>query len=100
MFKIPDEVIRDDLNYSWYKYNDKTRNHVYGYYSYEDLHKSTADFGYKYYSLKLTPDEYVVDGEEKQNYATTKYEIGINNDEDEAILMNESTYNMYYCYKE
>lgn len=91
----------DNSNYfSWNKYNDEYNNHVYGYYTYTDLEKTNNSGEYKYYNLKLDGYEFVSDGELQDEDYVAEYEIGINDEQGEAILMNIYTYNMYYCYLE
>ena len=52
-----------------------------------------------YYSIKLIGEEYVSEGVLQDEEYESKYEMGILNDSNEAILMNIHTYNMYYCFR-
>ncbi len=89
--------LNNDNKFLWSKYGDEVNNHVIGSYTFEDLEKTNNSGEYSYYNIKLTSEEYIVDGELQNEDYISEYEIGISNDE--AILMNVKTYNMYYCYR-
>ena len=91
--------LKDDYDFSWYKYDDMLNNYVNGKYTYEDLHKTTETGSYKYYKIKLNSKEFVENGIENPKQFTAEYEIGINENENEAVFLNTETYSMYYCYK-
>lgn len=91
--------LKDDYEFSWYKYDDMFNNYVNGKYTYEDLHKTTETGSYKYYKIKLNSEEFVENGVKNPKQFIAEYEIGINEKEDEAVFMNTDTYSMYYCYR-
>lgn len=92
-------TLNNDNQFKWNKYNDAKNNHVIGTYEFEDLHKTNYGETANYYKIILTGDEFVNNGELQSEVYKSTYEIGILKDTDEAILMNETTYNMYYCYR-
>ncbi len=91
-----------DYSFIWSKYQDSARNYVKGTYTFKDLDKKNASGEYSYYSLALDGDEFYDDGIKKSDPEVSKYEFGItkSNGKKQGILMNERTYNMYYCYEE
>lgn len=99
-------IVRMELNYDktfmWGKYKDTEKNYVKGTYTFEDLEKKNGSGEYSYYSLALDGDEFYDDGIKKSDPEVSKYEFGITkkNGKKQGILMNERTYNMYYCYEE
>lgn len=92
--------LNDDLTFTWNKYNDEKNNHVYGHYTYEDEHKQNQSGDYKYYMVDFDGDEFVNEGELQDQKYASQYEMGINEELGEAIVMNVKTYNMYYCFKD
>lgn len=101
-----DYIVRFELNkdmtFMWGKYNDTYRNYVKGDYTYEDLDKKDASGKYTYYKISLDGDEFYQDGVKQSDPYVSKYEIGITKEsgKKQGILMNEKTYNMYYCFEE
>lgn len=91
--------LHNDNKFKWNKYNDANDNYVIGKYEFEDLHKTNHGNTAKYYSIKLMGEEYVSEGILQDEEYESKYEMGILNDSNEAILMNIHTYNMYYCFR-
>ena len=91
--------LNNDNQFKWNKYNDENNNYVIGNYEFQDLHKTNNNGTANYYSIILTGDEFVSDGQLQTELYKSQYEMGIIKDADEAILMNVSTYNMYYCYR-
>lgn len=91
--------LQDDNSFIWYKFDDRFNNNIDGTYTYEDLKKSTNDNKYKYYNINLKSENYVENGVKTTKTYNTTYEMGVNEDEDQAILMNVNSYNMYYCYR-
>lgn len=91
--------LNNDDEFKRNKYNDENKNYVIGKYEFEDLHKTNNNGTANYYSIILTGDEFVSDGELQSDPYRSEYEMGIIKDADEAILMNFQTYNMYYCYR-
>ena len=89
----------NDNKFKWNKYDDGDNNYVIGNYEFEDLHKTNHGNTAKYYSIKLIGEEYVSEGILQDEEYESKYEMGILNDSNEAILMNIHTYNMYYCFR-
>lgn len=92
-----------DKKFSWEKYNDGKDNYVTGKYTVKKVDKSNNNTDYKYYSIELKPEKYINNGEEKQAASSTKYEIGIIDSKDghrQAIMINNYSYNMYYCYED
>lgn len=92
--------LNNDYSFVWNKYGDEINNHVYGTYIYEDEEKTNYSGDYKYYMIDLIGEEYVNEGVLQEQEYKSQYEIGINEEYGEAILMNVVTYNMYYCYLE
>lgn len=72
---------------------------VIGIYEFVDLHKTNNNGSANYYSLKLTGEDFVSDGVVQTEPYKSEYEMGIITGEDEAILMNVYSYNMYYCHR-
>lgn len=99
-----DYIVTMELNrnsdFLWGKYGDTANNYVKGTYTYEDLEKTNNSGDYKYYKLNLDGEKYVSDGEVQDEDYVAKYEIGINKEKGEAIMINVNNYNMYYCYLE
>lgn len=91
--------LKNNGTFSWNKYGDAGNNHVFGKYTVEDLHKTNAGKTADYYSVTLTGDEFVMDGEVQDNLYKSTYEMGVFREEDVAIMMNVATNNMYMCYK-
>lgn len=87
-----------NYNFSWSKYEDELDNHVYGTYTYIDENKTNYSGDYSYYMIDLVGEEFVSNGILQDQEYKSQYEMGINEEYGEAILMNVSTYNMYYCY--
>lgn len=92
--------LNDDYSFVWNKYEDELNNHVYGKYTYEDENKTNHSGDYSYYMIDLVGEEFVNNGVLQDQEYKSQYEMGINKEYGEAILMNVSTYNMYYCYLE
>lgn len=92
--------LKNNGEFTWSKYGDVENNHVIGKYTVEDLHKTNAGKTADYYSVTLTGDEFVMDGEVQDDLYKSTYEMGVIRDEDAAIMMNVATYNMYMCYKD
>lgn len=90
--------LNKNMTFEWNKYDDKKNNYVHGTFTYEDLNKQNESETYSYYYVTITGDKYVINGKEQAELYKSKYEMGVNNNGDEAILMNMATYNMYYCY--
>lgn len=86
-------------NFLWGKYDDIVNNHVIGYYTFTDLEKTNNSGDYKYYNIKVNGEEFVDGGKLQTEPYVSEYEMGINEEANEAILMNVKTYNMYYCYR-
>lgn len=91
--------LKNNGTFSWNKYGDAENNHVFGKYTVEDLHKTNAGKTADYYSVTLTGDEFVMDGEVQDDPYKSTYEMGVFREEDAAIMMNVATNNMYMCYK-
>ena len=82
----------------WGEYGDILDNHVIGSYEFKDLHKTNSSGEFKYYSLKVEGEEYVVNGELRNKRYYSSYEIALK--EDKAVLMNNAgTGSMYLCYR-
>lgn len=92
--------MNDNGSFIWSKYGDDYNNYVYGSYNYLDLEKTNNSGDYEYYTIELYGEEIVSDGVIQTQEYNSEYEMGINEEYDEAILMNVYTYNMYYCYLE
>lgn len=90
----------DDNKFEWYKYEDKANTNVTGDYEYNEVTKSNGIEGTKYYSVEMESESFTNDGSTTTDKYTSKYEFGINSYGDEAVVINEATYNMYYCYME
>ena len=89
----------DNYNFSVFKYDDIENNYASGKYTYKDLHKTSQTGDLKYYSVKLRSEKLVENGIDNTQQFSSEFEIGINEDNDEAVFINTETYNMYYCYK-
>jgi len=94
--------LNKDMTFMWGKYGDTYRNYVKGDYTFKDLDKKNAAGNYSYYKVELDGDEFYQDGVKQSDPYASKYEFGITkeNGKKQGILMNEKTYNMYYCYEE
>lgn len=92
-------ILDSDSNFEWNKYNDAKDNHVIGTYSIEKLDKTNENNSAYFYRITLKGDEYVDNGIIQDNVYETSYEMAITDSFDEAVLVNEKSYNMYYCYK-
>lgn len=89
----------NDYDFIVYKYDDIDNNYASGKYTYKDLHKTSQTGDLKYYSIKLKSEELVENGIDNPKQFSSEFEIGINEENDEAVFVNTETYNMYYCYK-
>lgn len=105
---ISDEYIvtmelNKDNSFIWNKYGDKENNHLFGTYTFEDEEKTNNSGNYRYFMINSEISEYVSDGvsQELSTNRTMQYEFGITSvdGKKQGILMNTSTYNMYYCYE-
>lgn len=100
-----DYIVKMKLNgndtFMWAKYGEEDKNYVEGKYSYEYLDKSNSNNKYQYYRLSLEGDKFISDGEIQTDKYSSIYEMAIikQNNTTQAIIINEHTYNMYYCYK-
>lgn len=92
--------LNEDSSFVWNKYGDEINNHVYGHYTWIDEKKTNNSGSYKYYMIDLVGEEFVSGGLLQDEPYRSQYDMGINEAAGEAILMNVSTYNMYYCYLE
>lgn len=96
--------VNKDNQFLWSKYNDEQNNYVYGNYEFKDLEKKNNNGTFSYYSLTLNGEEYINNGQLQTEEYKSKYEMGVsknrdeNDNEPDAILMNETTYNMYACF--
>ena len=65
-----------------------------------DEYKESPIGNYYKYGLKVTTTNRVLNGEKYTEPYTTEYEINIEEGkEDELLMINASTYNMYECYR-
>ena len=99
-----DYVVTLDLkingNFIWNKYQDEENNHVYGTYDLENKDMTEPKGEYHYYLIQLYGNEFVNDGEVQDTNYQAIYELGINEEQDEAVLVNTEKRNMYYCYRD
>ena len=90
----------DDNTFGWYEYGNESNASVTGEYEYNEVTKSNGMAGSKYYSVEMESNSFTNNGSTSTDKYTSKYEFGINSYGDEAVVINEATYNMYYCYME
>lgn len=100
-----DYIITLKLNknktFIWNKYDDKESNYIKGEFEFKDLEKTNNSGEFSYYYINLNPNEYVNDGALQSNAYESQYEMGVASSLSEmhgqAVLMNVTTYNLYYC---
>ena len=86
----------------WNKYGDEKNNYIKGKFEYKYVNKENNSNGYFYYSITLNSEEFVEDGKLQTNKYKSQYEMGVgtalSKTRGMAVLINVSSYNMYYCY--
>ena len=94
--------LKNDMTFKWSKYGDSYKNYVKGTYTYKDLDKKNASGEYSYYKITLDGDEFYKDGVKQSDPYASTYEFGITkqNGKKQGVMINERTYNMYYCFEE
>lgn len=96
-------IINRNETFTWGKYNDLDNNYVKGKYVFTDLHKTNYGKNATYYNFKLNGERYVINGVTQNEKYSSEYEVGYVKDngtgEFGLIMLNNKTYNMYWCEK-
>lgn len=93
-------VFNKDKTFVMYNTYDKAELYVKGKYSIDKKIKDTNKDNIIKYSLTLTASHRVVDGETYDGSLSNKYEMVLSTDNlNEMAMVNEKTYNIYYCSK-
>ena len=85
-----------DGTFKWYKYDDEINNHVYGKYDMSEVEKDETTLTNRFVKLHLKSTEFIENNKDSGPYEST-YEVAIDTDKKEQVLINEKTYNMYFC---
>lgn len=91
--------LNSDQSFVWNKYQDEENNHVYGTFTYEEEPEKSKGSDALYYMIDLDGEEFVNNGVKQQEKYHSEYEIAVQVLERDAVMINPSTYNMYYCIK-
>ena len=92
--------LNSNKTFEMYNKDDKDELYVKGKYRVNSKTKDTNKSNIMKYSLTLTANQRVVEGETYSGSLSNKYEIAMSTDDlDEMVMINEKTYNIYYCKK-
>ena len=92
--------LNKDKTFEMYDSHDKDELYVKGKYSIDEKIKDTNKANVVKYRLTLTTSYRVIDGETYDGLFSNKYEMALSTyNSDEMVMINEKTYNMYYCSK-
>ncbi len=91
--------LNKDKTFIWNKYGDEKNNYVKGTFKATDLKKTNHSSQFSYYSVSLDGEEFVQNGILQTEEYKSQYQMGISTEgSKQAVLMNLTTYNTYYCH--
>ena len=93
--------LNEDNTYLYGPYGNLENNYLKGTYTYEDENKTNGSGEYKYFMVTMEKEEYIVDGQSRNDDSSFMLEFGLTNKtgKKEGVIMFLSSYNMYYCYE-